>query len=283
MQNKTAIALGTFDGVHIGHRAVLNLPCGYKKVAVTFTVPPKAMLSDNSGLITTLEDKCRILESIGIDEICLLEFSEVRDMEALEFLEFLNKKYKPSFISCGFNYRFGKNGKGSTKTLKKYCEENQIEFRNADCVYENDIPVSSTVIREMLKNGNFSAANSLLTVPFSFETEVISGDKRGRTMGFPTVNQKYPEVLVKIKFGVYKTLVEFEEKRYQGITNIGVRPTYKSDFIISETNIIGFSGDLYGKKVRITPLEFIREERKFSGLEDLREQIDKDLNFIKEK
>lgn len=283
MQNKTAIALGTFDGVHIGHRAVLDLPCSYKRVAVTFTLPPKAMLSGSNGLITTVEEKIRILKSIGIDEICLLEFSDVRDMKALEFLNFLKEKYSPSLISCGFNYRFGKNGEGNTDFLQNYCKENGIEFRCAECVYKNGNPVSSTYIRNMLSLGKISEANELLSQPFSFETEVISGDKRGRTIGFPTVNQKYPEELVKIKFGVYKTCVLVEEKEYIGITNIGIRPTYESDFVISETYILDFSGDLYGKKLKIIPLEFLREEKKFSSLKALKKQIDEDLKYIKEK
>ncbi len=282
MQNKTAIALGTFDGVHKGHMAVLNLPKEYKRVAVTFTEPPKAELSGKKGLITTVDEKCKRLESIGIDEICLLEFGNVRNMSAADFLSFLNEKYSPSLISCGFNYRFGKNGEGDTQILADYCKENGIELRCANCVFEDGIPVSSTQIRNMLTEGKINEANMLLGEPFSFTAEVIGGDRRGRTIRFPTINQKYPDELVRIKFGVYKTSVEIEGKQYTGITNIGVRPTYESQFVISETHILEFSGDLYGKKVKIIPLKFLREERKFSSLEELKSQIDADLKYIKE-
>ena len=282
MQQKNAIALGTFDGVHIGHRAVLNLPDGYLKTAVTFAVPPKAVLLGNGGLITTLEDKCRILKNLGFSHIELLEFQKVRNMSALSFLEFLKEKYNPDYISCGFNYKFGKNGEGNTEFLKKYCEENGITLKVLDCVTKDSVSVSSTVIRNMLSNGEIGKANELLSFPFSFESVVISGDKRGRTLGFPTINQKYPEQLVKVKFGVYKTLVEFDNKQYVGITNIGVRPTYKTDYVISETYISGFSGDLYGKNIRIIPLEFLREERKFSSFDELKKQIELDLKNIKE-
>jgi len=282
MQNKTAIALGTFDGVHLGHRAVLNLPKEFKKVAVTFKKPPKMELSRTSGLITTSEEKCRRLRDIGIDEICQLEFKAVRDMSAKDFLSYLNEKYSPCLISCGYNYRFGKNGEGDTDVLANFCRLNGIDFKCCESVCHNGTPVSSTIIREMLSSGEIEKANILLSEPFSFTAQVISGDKRGRTMGFPTINQKYPQELVKIKFGVYETLVECEGKEYSGITNIGVRPTFETDFVISETHILDFTGDLYGNEVKITPQRFLREEKKFSTLEELRSQIDADLKYIKE-
>lgn len=282
MQNKTAVALGTFDGVHLGHRVVLDLPNNYKRVAVTFTAPPKTELSGKKELITTTEDKCERLKKIGIDEICLLEFSKVKDMSAEDFLNFLNRKYAPSIISCGYNYRFGKNGEGNIDYLSRFCKENEIELRCRDCVCAGKTPVSSTVIREMLSRGEIEEANELLCEPFSFTAEIISGDRRGRTMGFPTINQKYPEELVEIKFGVYKTLVQFDDKEFIGITNIGIRPTYELDYVISETHILDFSGDIYGKKVKIIPLKFLRAEKKFSSLNELKNQIDADLKYIKE-
>ena len=280
MQNKTAIALGTFDGVHKGHRAVLNLSCDYeKRIAVTFKESPKA----HSGLIMTAIDKCRILKNLGFNEILLLEFEQVKDMSAPEFLDFLQKKYNPQLFTCGFNYRFGKNATGNTETLKEFCKGNVIECKIAESVSENGEIVSSTAIRKMLENGEIEKANNLLSEDFSFCSKVIAGDRRGRTIDFPTVNQKYPEELVQLKFGVYKTKIAFDGKEYKGITNIGIRPTYKSDFVISETHIIGFSGDLYGKNLKIIPLEFLREEKRFSSLCELKAQIDKDLKYMRSK
>lgn len=275
---KNAIALGTFDGVHKGHRAVLDLPCGYRKTAVTFVLPPKAVLTGKTALITTTEDKCRILKNIGMDDILLLEFDKVKDMSPLAFLDFLKEKYDPKLISCGFNYRFGKNGEGNSETIKQFCIENGIEYKITSPVTMGEEIISSTYIRELLKNGEVKVASELLSEPFSFETEVIEGDKRGRTIGFPTVNQKYPEELIRLRFGVYKTKIEFEGNVFFGITDIGIRPTYKSDYVISETYIKDFSGDLYGKKLRITPLEFLRDEKKFSSLEELKKQIIRDIN-----
>lgn len=273
-----AIALGTFDGVHKGHRAVLDLPEDFRKIAVTFSLPPKAVLTGKSALITTKEDKCRILKSIGIDEILTLRFESVREMSPEEFLGFLKEKYDPKYISCGFNYRFGKMGQGDTYLLKKFCADNGIELKIAEPVKVGDDIVSSTFIRNLLSNGDVGTASSLLSESFSFTATVIEGDKRGRTIGFPTINQRYPEELVKLRFGVYKTKIEIDNNVFYGITDIGIRPTYKSDYVISETFIKDFSGDLYGKTLRIIPIKFLRDEKKFSSLEELKRQIEFDIN-----
>ena len=275
---KNAIALGTFDGIHKGHRAVLDLPNDYRKIAVTFSVPPKAVLTNDKALITNSSDKKRILESIGIDEIFMLEFEDVRDMSPDVFLNLLKDKYNPDLITCGFNYRFGKEGKGDINTIKKFCMENGCELRVTEPILKNGEVISSTFIRELLKMGKVEEATQLLTEPFSFETKVIEGDHRGRTIGFPTVNQKYPEELVKLRFGVYKTKIKFRGHEYYGITDIGVRPTYKTNYIISETYIKDFNGNLYGETIRITPLKFLRDEKKFESLEELKKQILIDIN-----
>lgn len=274
---KNAIALGTFDGVHSGHRKVLTLPQDCRKIAVTFSVPPKAVLTGKCELITSHEQKCEIFKKMGIDEILTLDFNEVRNMHALDFLDFINEKYNPCLFSCGFNYNFGKNGEGNTEILKAYCENHGITFKCSEPATIGDEVVSSTYIRSLLKNGEIRKANELLTVPFSFKAEVISGHQRGRTIGFPTVNQKYPENMVKLKFGVYKTKIRFDGKEYEGITDIGIRPTFETDYVISETYIKNFTGNLYGKELEIIPLKFLRGEKKFSSLEELKEQIKADL------
>ena len=135
MQNKTAVALGTFDGVHKGHRAVLDLSRGYEnRVAVTFESPPKSDITGKVGLITTVKDKCDILKTLGFSEVCLLDFGKVRDMHADEFLDYLKNKYSPSLISCGFNYRFGRGGEGNKDTISAFCKKNGMEFSCAECL-----------------------------------------------------------------------------------------------------------------------------------------------------
>ncbi len=279
---KTAIALGTFDGVHLAHKQVLTLPDGYKKIAVVFPMPPKAILSGNPSLITSVEDKFAAIKGLGIDEIYPLCFNEIRDMSPADFLKLLKEKFNPDYISCGFNYHFGKNAAGNSELLKDFCLQNGIELNCHTPICVDSKPVSSTRIRELLKGGEIEKANRLLTCPFSFKAEVIKGDKRGRTIGFPTINQKYPENLVPVKFGVYKTRLSFDNKTHTGITNIGIRPTFKSDYIISETYIIDFKGDLYGKEIKTELISFIREEIKFSSLEELKNQINTDVKKASE-
>lgn len=272
-----AIALGTFDGVHSGHRAVLNMPDGFHKTAVIFGEAPKLVLSGTGDSIMTPEKKIKILHGIGIDDVYMLDFEKVRNETPEEFLAFLKTKFSPSLISCGFNYRFGHNGVGNVDTLRNFCGENGIELRCCEPVLNNGVPVSSSLIRDMLKNGDVESANKLMLCGFSYTSEVIHGDRRGRTIGFPTINQRYPEQLVKLKFGVYSVLVRFDGEEYFGITNIGIRPTYPSDFVISETYIDSFCGDIYGKETEICPLRFLRGETKFNSIEELKSQISKDI------
>lgn len=275
---KTAIALGTFDGLHTAHREVLSLPDGYKKVAVTFKKPPKMVILGQNELLLSEDQKCRYLKEFGIDEIISLDFNEVKDNSPENFLSYLYNEIGADYISCGFNYRFGKNGAGDTNLLSKFCNEKGIELRvSSSYLLHDGTPLSSSYIRSLIANGEVHKANEFLYKPFSFTATVQKGDQRGRTIGFPTINQKYPEDLVKPHFGVYKTEVSVDGKRYEAITDIGVRPTYEIDFVISETFIKNFSGDLYGKEITVTPIKFLRDEKKFSSIDELKEQIKKDL------
>ena len=275
---KTAVALGTFDGLHTAHQQVLTLPDGYKKVAVTFKKPPKMVIMGQNELLLTEADKCRYLKELGIDEIISLDFAEVRNDSAESFLNYLKNEIGADYIACGFNYHFGKNGVGDTNLLKAFCDKNGIELKVLKpYLLNDDTPLSSSYIRSLLKNGEFEKANEFLYKPFSFTAMVQKGDQRGRTIGFPTINQKYPDDLVKLRFGVYKTEVWVDGKRYEAITDIGVRPTYKTDYIISETFIKNFSGNLYGKEITVTPIKFLRDEIKFNSLDELKKQIEKDL------
>ncbi len=275
---ENCIALGTFDGVHIGHRAVLSMPDNCRKVAVTFSLPPKAVFTGDKQLIMSCEDKCSILKELGIDEVLLLDFNEVKEMSARDFLSYLTEKYNPCIISCGFNYRFGRNAEGNVFMLKEYCAEKNIELHCSEPVSSDGVPVSSTYIRGLLSEGRIEEANRLLVRPFSYTATVIKGDCRGRTIGFPTANQRYPEELVRLKFGVYKTTVQVDGREYEGITDIGIRPTFETDYVISETYIKNFSSEIYGKSVKIIPQKFLRGEKKFSSLEELKKQIAMDLN-----
>ena len=277
---KTALALGTFDGVHKGHKAVLSLPESYRKIAVTFQKPPKMEQGDKAKLLMSYADKCAALKRNGIDKVEGLVFSEMRDVSPEAFLAYLKEKFDPALISCGFNYRFGKDAAGNTDTLARFCEKNGIVLRCCDPVLQDGTVVSSSGIRSLLAEGEIERANRMMIEPFSFSAEVIDGDKRGRTLGFPTVNQRYPEELASLRFGVYQTEISFDNKTFTGMTNIGIRPTFETPYVLSESFIHGFSGDLYGKTVRVAPIRFIRPERKFSSVEELKAQVLSDLELI---
>lgn len=276
---KTAIALGTFDGVHIGHRAVINaaIKSGYTPVVVAFPEAPRGIITGQKNILTAPEDKKEILLSLGANRVHYLDFGLVRDMSPNEFLLSLKNEFDPAFITCGFNYHFGKNGRGDVNTLREFADEHGIEFAEIDPVLADGIEVSSTEIRKMLELGEIESANRLLSRPFGFCAPVIHGDERGRTIGFPTINQVYPPNLAAVKFGVYKSVVTVDECEYNGVTNVGIRPTFKNGLVSAETFIIGFEGDLYGAAVDVRLLRFIRQERKFSSVDELKANIENDL------
>lgn len=276
---ENALVLGTFDGVHIGHRAVIDAAKGFNIIAVTFEYPPKNNGKEKS-LITLPEKRYEILKECGVNEIKVLDFSKVKDISPVKFLENLNEKYAPKLISCGFNYRFGKNASGDSKLLLDFCEKNGIALKVAKKVESDGCPVSSTEIRHLISQGEIEKANNMLSYKFSFCEKVVNGDHRGRTLGFPTVNQVYPDDLVKPKFGVYATCVEVDGMLYKGISNIGIRPTFKTDTVMSETYIKNFSLNIYGKAVTIYLEKFIREEKKFENAEQLKTAISNDIKYI---
>ena len=277
---KYAIALGMFDGVHKGHTAVLmgaiNSP--YKSVAVTFSSIP----FKKGGSIMSAEEKREKLLSLGIDEVRFLNFFEIKDLSPEEFLAYISQKNNIGKICCGFNYRFGKNAAGDTAFLNAWCKSRGIEFFECPAVLSGDTTVSSTYIKSLIENGQIEEANRLLEHNFGFTSKVLTGDKRGRTIGFPTINQLYPETLIAPKYGVYQTKVTVNGKSYNGVTNIGFRPTYITDYISAETYILDFSGDIYGQEVKTELISFLREEKKFSSLEQLKNAIAENANYVKQ-
>lgn len=280
--NKTAIALGTFDGVHAGHMAVLKaaVNSGLKPVVVAFRVPPKCFFSDKNIVLTDEKTKTRLIKEAGIKQIDYIDFEKVKDLSPQAFFEEIKLKYSPALIVCGYNYSFGKGGTGDTALLEKLCKENGIALKVIDKVKVNGETVSSTSIRNLLKNGETEKAASLLPDGFSIRAKVIHGDKRGSEMDFPTINQYFPDNAAMVKFGVYMSSVTIKDKTFYGMTNIGIRPTFPVKKPICETNILGFSGDLYGKYITVKLLKFIREEKSFSSLTELKDAIESDKKEI---
>ncbi len=279
---KTAIALGTFDGLHAGHRAVIEKTADFYSVAVTFKIPPKNIISGDAQLLMLPQQRELLLNKLGVDKVEMQKFEDVRNIEADDYLEKIYGMYKPSRIVCGYNYRFGKNALGDTELLTEFCKKNDIEFCCVSALCDGKNEISSTVIREYIKNGEIEKANNLLFENFSFESEVVHGDERGRTLGFPTANQIYPDLLVRAKFGVYISRVTIDGNTYAAITNVGIRPTFKTNVIGCETYIKGFCGDIYGKVMKTELVKFIREEKKFNTLDELKQAILNDVKLIEE-
>ena len=273
---RTAIVLGTFDGLHKGHRAVIDKAEGFYTVAVTFDTPPKAFFTGTGELLMTHSDKIKGLKALGVNEVLTLDFSRVFDISYEDFFYMLKDKYSPALIACGFNYRFGRGAAGDINSLSALCKQNGIEFKYAESV-GGELPVSSSALRQMIAEGDVKSANGQIFGGFGFTAPVLHGDARGRGLGFPTINQRFPEKLVKPKFGVYKSRVTVNGKEYDAITNIGVRPTFETDFVGCETFIKDFNEDIYDVNVTLKLVDFMREEEKFSTVEALRAAVINDI------
>lgn len=276
-----AIVLGSFDGVHLGHRAVIAAAKGYNCIAVTFSLPPKIFTDNRTQLIMPLDVKCEQLKKCGVDEIYLMEFEKVKDMGPIDFLRFLKGEFSPELIACGFNYRFGRGASGNTELLNEFCLKEGIASAVVPCVEADGNTVSSSYIRSLIAEGNVDKANELLPCNFGFTAEVVNGDHRGRTIGFPTINQNYPKEMVKPKFGVYESRVSFDNKTYPAVTNLGIRPTFRVENAACETYIPGFSGNLYGKQIKLSLKRFLREEHKFTSAEELKNAIENDVEALR--
>lgn len=275
---KTAIVLGAFDGLHSGHRAVIEQAQGYNSVAVTFDIPPKCV---NCGeMIILPQDKQLRLKQLGINQVVMQQFDNIKNILPLDYLNNLKNKYNPDRIICGFNYRFGKDAKGDIQLLNEFCDDKGIEFICVPAVMQSGEVVSSTQIRKLIRTGEMEKATSQIYGGFCFTGEVLHGDKRGRTIGFPTVNQAFPVGLVTPKLGVYISRITVNGKDYSAITNVGLRPTFKTETVGCESYIKDFSEEIYGEKIKTQLLRFVRPEQEFTSIEELKNAILNDVNLL---
>lgn len=278
-KNKRAVALGFFDGLHTAHMAVLKKALEQKKNGLVPAIlifdrhPVEVITGREVKRLMTDSKRDEMLLGMGF-EIVRCKFGEIKDMSPAQFVEdVLEKKLNAGFVCCGFNYRFGKNGEGSGDMLRSLCAEKGIETDVCGEIRVNGKTVCSTAIREAASQGDMETVRLMLGRPLEFCTSVFSGDKRGRLLGAPTANQYLPENFVIPRFGVYASVVELDGKFYPAVTNIGNRPTFDGVSLRSETFIIGFSGDLYGRFIDVKLYAFIRSEMKFASFDELKEQI----------
>ncbi len=278
-QKAVSLALGTFDGLHTGHQRVienaLNIPDGEAFILLFYEHPQKYLTGRAPTRLITKTEEERLLKGFGIAPV-YTDFGEIMELNAEDFIIRLTRQLPLKQISCGFNYRFGKNAAGTTETLKILCDENAVRLKVAQAVLCDGAPVSSTRIREAVENGDMAAARRMLGRCFSYDFEVQTGDRRGKTLGFPTINQRFPDDFTVPLTGVYAASAEVSGKICPAVTNIGVRPTVGDNVFGSETHIIGINENLYGQPVRVELMERLRSEIRFQSLEALTEQIASD-------
>ena len=279
-KRRVLVALGTFDGLHIGHKKVLlsDTTEYNEKIALMFTEHPQKTLSGNvPDKLITDSKRSEILNEWGYEPE-FIDFKEISKLSPEDFVdEILIKRFNATSLCCGFNYRFGKGASGDVSLLKKLCAERELKLTVCDEVDFEGAPVSSTRIRECIKNGDIRTANKMLGRYFSYSFEVVHGDARGRTLGSPTINQFFSENFAVAEYGVYASFTIVNGKKYISVTNIGIRPTIDGvSEKRSETNIVGFDGDLYGKNIEVFLVEKLRGEMAFKSLEDLSARISAD-------
>lgn len=285
---KIVAALGSFDGLHKGHMSVifraleLQRERGFSPVAMTFDVHPELILKGKApAKLLQNETRDKILSGLGV-EVRTVKFSEIRNMSCSEFFnEILIKRLNAGAVCCGGNYRFGKGGEGGVRTLGEICGEYGAELRVAERIDLDGAPVSSTRIREAIENGNLRFANEALGGEFRYGLTVVGGERRGRLIGAPTINQRFENGFVRPKSGVYASAAEVDGKLYPSVTDIGLRPSFENGDFHSETCILGYDGNLYGGKVEVRLFEYLREEIKFESIDALSNQIRADSEKAK--
>ncbi|MCF8261351.1 MAG: bifunctional riboflavin kinase/FAD synthetase [Melioribacteraceae bacterium] len=290
-----ALTIGTFDGVHNGHKEILKVLLNDAKsnngesFVVTFFPHPRKVISKNFPikLLTTREEKIELFRNTGIDNLLIINFTE--DFAKLGYDEFV-KEYlvdaiKVNKVIIGFDHKFGKDRSGNESKLRELGKQNGFDVEVVDEQTVRSASVSSSIIRDALCNGKIETANELLGSTYKLHGKVVEGAKRGRTLGFPTANIELnnDDKLIP-QAGVYFTGIYLGNEKFYGIMNIGYRPTFDDELgIVIEVHILDFNRDIYFEKISVELLYRMRDEKKFSSKEDLIAQITEDKNTAIEK
>lgn len=287
----TCIAIGCFDGIHLGHYKILKTMVNFSNklnldpLVFSFedNIKEKTLNKATPKLLENFQ-KENILSKIGVKYLYLVPSSKIINLSPNEFIDkILLKKLKVKHVFCGFNFRFGKNRYADIFDLKDLCAKKNIDVHIIEPIKEKNTIISSSCIRECIKNGNITSANRMLGRNFSIETCVSHGKKIASKLGFPTINQNFPKNFIIPKFGVYKSSTKINNQNYNSITNIGVCPTLKSNTIPhAETFILNFPHEnLYGTNVQVELIDFIRPEKCFNSIDTLKAAILNDINKCK--
>lgn len=282
---QTVVTIGKFDGFHLGHRKLLSAVLQEKKKGYASCVISFSTSVDMPGsVIYTREEQRKICESLGIDVLAEYPLDEsIKEMSGEQFVkEILCERLQAKVIVTGEDFRFGKNRSGDISLLKSLEEACGYRTVCVPKVTAEDIRISSTEIRRVLAEGNVSEANRWLGRPYAVFGEVLHGKKLGRTLGFPTMNLIPPTEKLLPAYGVYVTRTKVDGQWFDGITNIGLRPTVDSDELVSvETHLFSYNSDLYGKQVEVQFIHFLRPERKFADVAALKAAMLEDVKSAK--
>ena len=287
---RAVITIGTFDGVHTGHRYIIQqlqqvaAACKGETVIITFDPHPREVLQPGTNevrLLTTLDEKIELLATHGIDHLVIVPFTKAfSELSAQAYLEdFLIEMFKPHTIIIGYDHRFGHNREGGLELLE--AEQNSYGFQLIEIPQQvvHDLSVSSTKIRKSLQQGNISLANELLGYQYFLQGTIVHGDKMGRQLGYPTANMQLPDARKLIPaHGIYAIKVHLPNRDtpLKGVMSIGTRPTFNGADLRLEAHVFDFNEDLYGQVIRVEIISFIRSSQKFDNITSLIEQMDKD-------
>ena len=286
MKTKHFITIGTFDGVHAGHRFLFNrlnvLAANslQQPLVLYFALPPKTLLSAHPEMtvLTTAEEKKPLLQEASAAKTIELDFDKIHNQSPEEFFNNLLTRYQMGGLLIGKDFAFGKDRQGSAEFLRSECLKRNIPFEVLDFLSDKEQKISSSLIRKTLAAGDIAQANAYLGRPYQVTGTVIVGNKLGRTLGFPTANLDTGIYKI-LPLGVFAVMVNVEGRLYQGFCNIGFRPTVntiQSPIPLVEVNIFNFNQDIYGKQITVFFYEKLRNETKFNGLDALVNQLKKD-------
>lgn len=286
------LSIGMFDGVHKGHQALLKelvqeaereKTCS---MVISFDKHPRQVVADNENEVKILQTDSERIEKLsdsGVDYLVILHFTkEIAKLEASEFLDRVIESINPKTLLLGYDNRFGRKGSLQFDDILAKGEYKNIKIRRTqDCVWYNDIEISSTQIRKALEKGEVNLANQMLGYAYTIEGKVINGYKIGRTLGFPTANIQLTNNKLLPQDGVYAVECQIDDKTYKGVLSIGERATFNIEGKSIELHIFFFDSEIYFKEIKIQIKDFLREQQKFSSKEELIEQITKDCENAK--
>lgn len=286
----TAIALGTFDGFHIGHdKLIMTLievakKNDLKSILYTFSNHPRDLftnIKERPKLIISSDQKIDIIQKYNPDYLLYLKFDEYhKNIEAEEFIEeILINKLKMKYIIVGYDWKFGKRAEGDVNLLKTYEAKGFFKVKIIEPIRINGQIVSSTLIRKHLEDGRIEKANEFLGRPYELQGHVVHGKSNGKKIGFPTANLSKEVNYCSVKEGVYVTLLSVNNKDYKSVTKVGKNVSFDDDECSVETYILDFNGDIYGKEISVKFLTRIRDQIKFNSLNHLSDRIKKDVDF----